>query len=333
MTPGETGVGTPGAAIGSDVDRPILVGFLALAAAAIAAFSVLRALRGEWVAMAVDALIATAILIVALAARRAGDIERAGTLAALVCALGCLVGTLAIGRTGLYWAFVVLWVSFLFAPVRRALLIDVPFVAALALLPGIYESALERLSFLATAILSLLFGALFAQRYRNQRRGLALLANFDALTGAGSRRLFELRSGRALEDTPAVLAVLDLDRFKEANDTLGHEAGDRLLAALGRTVRARIRNTDEFFRYGGDEFVLVLPGLALGRAAPVLEDLRERINRALAEAGWPCTVSIGATELRSGETMGEAFPRADRALRRAKETGRDRIESEPAPGR
>jgi diguanylate cyclase (GGDEF)-like protein len=315
----------PTEALGSDVDRAVLVWFLALAAGSIALFALLRALRGEWVAMGVDLLIAAAIASVAVAARRARALERVGTVGTLVCAAGCLVGTIAIGRTGLYWAFIVLWVSFLFAPVRRALLIDAPFVLALTLMPGLYANAIERLSFLVTAALSMVFGALFAQRYRNQRQSLALLASYDALTGAGSRRLFELRAGRSELRSPAVLAVLDLDRFKEANDTLGHEAGDRLLSALGRIVRARIRKTDEFFRYGGDEFVLVLPGLAAERAGPLLEDLRERIRFALAEAGWPCTVSIGATQLRAGETVISAFPRADQALRRAKEAGRDRI--------
>ncbi len=316
--------------LGDAFRRDMLAAFLGLAALAVLAFGVLRALRGEWVAMAVDGVIAVAIFLIARRARQGGDFALLGTLGASICALGCLLSALAVGRTALYWAFLVIWVSTLVVPLRTAFAVSTLLTAALALIDSLHGSLIERLSFLVTAALSMGFAALFAHRLRAQSEALAMLAHFDVLTGAASRRAFEIRARHGEARAPMVLAIVDLDHFKEANDRLGHDAGDRLLAALGRTVRARIRKTDEFFRYGGDEFVLVLPDLALARAGPLLEDLRQRINRALAEAGWPCTVSIGATELLPGEPLSAAFPRADAALRRAKEGGRNRIEGQPA---
>ncbi|MDW8478718.1 MAG: GGDEF domain-containing protein [Xanthomonadales bacterium] len=308
---------------GDEFDRAIQVWFLGVAAAALGVFGLIRALRGELAMAAADGILCALIALVAVAARRAADVERFGAVSAAVCTLGCLLGSLVIGRTALYWAIVVIWVSFLVVRPRWALPIVVSFAAGMALVPELHQDELERFSFLVAAGLSIVFGALFSARYRLQRETLALLVSFDALTGASSRRLFELGARRPLADV-AVLAILDLDRFKEANDTLGHEAGDRLLAALGRTVRARLRQSDGFFRYGGDEFVQVLERTGLPDALPVLEDLRRRVAEALAGEGWPCTLSIGAAGMAPGESWADAFPRADAALRRAEEAGRDR---------
>ncbi len=164
------------------------------------------------------------------------------------------------------------------------------------------------------------------------------LAFTDSLTGAMSRRaIFDLatreiaqqrRHGGAL-----TLVLLDLDHFKRVNDTYGHPAGDALLRGLVQRLRTQIRDGDCIGRYGGEEFLLVLPGLSLGEPGAI-----ERIDawrRAVAEQPFdigsaaPLTVtcSMGVASLAfPEETLDALIARIDAALYRAKAAGRNRVE-------
>ena len=136
-------------------------------------------------------------------------------------------------------------------------------------------------------------------------------AGTDQLTGLLNRNGFlnaALRE-RALADrtgSPLTLAALDLDGFKQINDRDGHAAGDRLLACLGRDWRARVRTGDILARYGGDEFVLLLPATTPTGAEAVLERLRSGED----PVGW----SVGVSEWLPGESLDAPMARADRCL-------------------
>lgn len=136
-------------------------------------------------------------------------------------------------------------------------------------------------------------------------------AGTDHLTGLLNRGGFLTAAmrERALADrtgNPLTLAVLDLDGFKQINDREGHAAGDRLLASLGRDWCARVRQGDILARYGGDEFVLMLPATTAAGAQAVLG----RLHRDEDPVGW----SIGASEWLAGESLDAALARADRYL-------------------
>jgi diguanylate cyclase (GGDEF)-like protein len=146
-------------------------------------------------------------------------------------------------------------------------------------------------------------------------------ADTDQLTGLLNRNGFLTAAVRehAIAQrtrTPLTIAVLDLDGFKQVNDRLGHAAGDRLLADLGRVWRERLRAGDILARHGGDEFVLLLPATAPGEADQVLERLGD--ERLAVE--W----SVGFSEWLPGEDLDAALARADRSLYRAKRTPRSR---------
>lgn len=142
---------------------------------------------------------------------------------------------------------------------------------------------------------------------------LAEEAWLDPLTGVANRRLLGRRLGRLRpEDT---VVVIDLDHFKEVNDTLGHEAGDEVLRALGGALTASARATDTVGRYGGEEFVVVLTG----QAEPFL-----RRFQAEWQARRPRPVTFSAGVAPGAPRTRAALQAADRALYRAKESGRDR---------
>ncbi len=180
-----------------------------------------------------------------------------------------------------------------------------------------------------------------ADRARRALEGqLYRLASHDHLTGLFNRHRFEEELTRELRlarrhRLPGALLSLDLDGLKEVNDTLGHEAGDRLLCAVAEVLRARLRVTDPAARVGGDEFAVYLPQSSLDQAARVADDLRAGIAARHLDGGpappWS-SVSVGVAEFDPSEGIdqGELFARADAAMYHAKRAGGDRVTRAPA---
>ncbi len=158
------------------------------------------------------------------------------------------------------------------------------------------------------------------------------LSEQDGLTGLYNRRALDRHLERAVAASlrtgaPLSLIVLDTDRFKDYNDRYGHLAGDDALRCLARVMQANVREGDQCFRYGGEEFVVLLPRQALAQAMVVAERIREAYRGNSASALGPGgTVSLGVAQLREGDTANTLLARGDAALYRAKEGGRDRVE-------
>ena len=173
-----------------------------------------------------------------------------------------------------------------------------------------------------------------AQAMEASLRHEQTLASTDPLTGVANRLVFEqhiaqacLQVARSGEETS--LLVLDIDRFKQINDSFGHAAGDRALRIVAEQLRAGLRSDDLLARYGGEEFVVVLIGVGAEPALRVAESLRRRIeNLGFHGQQRPVriTLSCGVTVLRANDTPDIAFERADTALYRAKRSGRNRCE-------
>ena len=174
-----------------------------------------------------------------------------------------------------------------------------------------------------------------AEAYRDgleEQRQKALL---DPLTGLPNRaglneRLEQLVAQREAHDTPAQVAIMDLDHFKSINDGYGHLAGDRVLKIVADQLRRQLREGDYLARFGGEEFVALFPDSAPEAAHEVLEKMRQVIEACpfhFKGMRIVVTVSIGTAALRAREQAEAALKRADQALYHAKDTGRNRIES------
>jgi diguanylate cyclase (GGDEF)-like protein len=159
------------------------------------------------------------------------------------------------------------------------------------------------------------------------------LAELDELTGSFNRRCIM----RMLDDeiarahrakTPCSIALIDLDWFKRVNDAFGHPTGDEVLRTFAITVFANIRYIDKFGRYGGEEFLLVLPDTPDGEAVRTLDRLRAIIadlDWSAFSPGLQVTISAGVATLKPHETPDTFLARADRALYAAKAGGRNRV--------
>jgi diguanylate cyclase (GGDEF)-like protein len=173
------------------------------------------------------------------------------------------------------------------------------------------------------------------QRSFHLQREYERAAKTDLLTGVHNRRwmdeMFPRQRARSERSgQPLALLMVDIDRFKRLNDTYGHLIGDVVLKATARRLVETLRPTDFLVRYGGEEFLAMLPNVSAQPALAAAERLRAAIERAdfgTPEPGAPLkiTVSIGVAVLEAGETIEQLIDRADHALYQAKSAGRNKV--------
>jgi diguanylate cyclase (GGDEF)-like protein/PAS domain S-box-containing protein len=155
-------------------------------------------------------------------------------------------------------------------------------------------------------------------------------ATHDVLTGANNRqqadRVLEQEARRADRmETPVSVIMADVDHFKAINDRFGHPAGDRVLREVVERLDERVRETDLLARWGGEEFLVILPGTDSDGAGQLAETLRLALADTPMPAVGAVTISLGAAERRPGETVEEWVSRADQALYAAKASGRNAV--------
>ena len=168
---------------------------------------------------------------------------------------------------------------------------------------------------------------------RRAEKRLAEQAATDPLTGLSNRRnlltLAEQVQAQALRtNLPTALVIADIDHFKRINDQLGHDAGDQVLVHIGLLLSRTCRAQDIVARWGGEEFLILLPATNGEAALALAERIRQTVAAqplGYANASITPALSLGVAELEPGETLDSAIARADHALYRSKEEGRNRV--------
>jgi diguanylate cyclase (GGDEF)-like protein len=197
--------------------------------------------------------------------------------------------------------------------------------------PNFWHGAILGGAHIITMLMSLGFALMIVDQLASE---LNRLATLDALTGIGNRRVYYTRAEAELsrclrKGIPLSLLMIDLDRFKVINDSLGHAAGDETLRRFAGLVAPHLREYDFFARLGGEEFAVLLPDASEEVAFAIAERLRELVAAEhLPAPGFlvPTTISVGVAQLLEGErSVDQLIQRADRALYAAKGGGRNRV--------
>ena len=315
----------------SDFQLTIITLFGAFTVFPILPFAIYRFLSGQILVGIIDTTLALSISVAVIYAWRSGDTRKSGLFLVLVNTVGATMIAAILGAPGLFWLYPTLLANFFLVDRRRASLFSALALLVLAVHGKSFESTLQMLMFLITAVLMSLFAFIFAARTETQRLQLEVLATRDPLTGADNRRAMERELQMAVEThrrnhTEFGLVMLDLDHFKRVNDQYGHDAGDRVLTAFVDLLQKSTRKIDRLFRFGGEEFVLLLPGTDAAGLQIVTVNLLGKIAAELHGPAGPVTSSLGAATLRPDEDWHHWLARADAAMYRAKKGGRNRVD-------
>ena len=294
----------------------------------LAIFAVYRALHDQWAAASIDFAIVLLIGAPVVYAMRTGSTAGPGMLLCITNSLGSAVACYFIGPASLPWVYLVLMTNFFIASARQAVVFNLLLTLVLLLLPHMFVLPVDRASAVVVAALVTLFAYLSALRVSSDHQVLEELASSDALTGLPNRRMME----RALEEAMILqrigkrshgLLIADIDHFKEVNDSYGHAAGDAAIADLGAILKFEMRKHDRVFRFGGEEFVMLLDVDTPEDLQAAGERLRQAVRNGLRGPAGRITVSLGGAMAGEEERWQEWFSLADEALYRAKNNGRD----------
>jgi diguanylate cyclase (GGDEF)-like protein len=312
--------------------RARLIGTVAMGAVVVVAAPFLG-----WAMLAVFAVVAANVLTLDWRSARSSYPERSVALSMLFTETGIAVGVALTGGAAsplLPWLAAPIAMSaarFRPAVVTVGLGIGYALTVAAAVVPD-PAAALSDPWLLAATLaleLSVVAIAMGLEDAELQHRSEAVLDPLTELLNRGSlmARFPEVREQARRGDASVAMIALDIDGFKRVNDEHGHATGDAVLRDLAYAMRRALRSFDLFYRYGGEEFVVVMPGMELDRALLVAERLRLAVQMAR-PAGLALTVSAGVASARGEELTFEGlFEAADEALYDAKRRGRNRVSS------
>ncbi len=297
-------------------------------------FAILRVMQEEWIAAAIDFIIVIGFLILGTYVYRTKRVRMASVAISILCMSGVITTVYVIGPHQIYWLFPAIMAVFYLTSPRKAVVSTV--VAIVVLLPALLPTSdsHETTTILITILVTSAFALAFSLITSRQREQLLVLATKDPLTGAGNRRGLDAKLAEVVHafrrnQQPSSLVLIDLDHFKQVNDVHGHAVGDQILKSVTEIINLRIRVTDSLYRIGGEEFVVVLEGADLERAAYLAEQLRTLVDTNELMPDHAVTISLGVAEIKEGEVGNDWLHRADEALYQAKDAGRNSTSVSP----
>lgn len=305
---------------------PLILG--TLGALGILPFAVQRYLQGQWLAATIDLMIVAGFVAFGVYVYNTRRVRVASIAISVFCIFGVVANVYLVGSHQIFWAYPALIAIFYLVRPHEAIVLAL--ITLVALAPALLNFADPNQipTVLITIIIMSSIAFSFSMITSQQREQLIQLATKDPLTGAGNRRRLDDRltavvDGYKRTGEVASLVLLDLDHFKKVNDIHGHAAGDQILKSITEIVNLRIRVTDSLYRIGGEEFVVLLEGRDLHRAAHLAEQLRTLVEANELVPDQPVTISLGVAELKIDESATDWLRRADEALYRAKRSGRN----------
>jgi diguanylate cyclase (GGDEF)-like protein len=160
------------------------------------------------------------------------------------------------------------------------------------------------------------------------KKEVELMAITDRLTQIYNRIHLDIVLNKEIEESkkyglPFSIILLDIDKFKSVNDTYGHNVGDKVLVQVGHTLLKTLRNVDIVARWGGEEFVVLLPTANIENAKKIADDLRANVESLEIDVVGGVTISLGVALVEEGSDMESVIEKADQALYLAKESGRN----------
>lgn len=323
-----------GQRISNDLQLSLIIFVAGLAFFFITPFTIYRFISGHYLIAVSNSILVVLCLGFALQALRSGRTRTPGLAISTICLIGTVVVTLVRGDEGYLWFYPLIILVFHLTPPWFAMTLvlgglGIVVLSDLFLALNIFPSNIHLLIFLATSVCVSIFSYAFAKRNTRQRNKLQDLAERDGLTNLKNRRSLDNELTLAVTTKRDIgldfgLIIVDLDDLKQINDQMGHSRGDRVLMDLAHLITTTLRSSDQTFRYGGDEFVILLSNVTAQGLEEVCKNLHGKIRSELSSNDMQVTVSMGAALLSEEDDVEQWFRKADACLYKAKTSGRNK---------
>jgi diguanylate cyclase (GGDEF)-like protein len=316
------------------VERPpeerIVLTLCLIGIVALAPFAVMRFARADYIIGFIDLLGAIVAFVMVAYVLRTGKIKIPGLIMSIASVLGVVFVTRMQGNGDVNLLYpAILWSFFMVTP-NTALAFG---ILAMTLTAPFLMDQMDSFvfaKFVASIFACMLFAYTFATLRNRQRDALIMLSTKDGLTGVGNRRALDEKMAESIDaygrnKTAVCLLILDIDKFKVINDKLGHGMGDHILKSITNIIQARIRATDNLYRYGGDEFVILTTGADMLTAMGLAEDIRAKVESNGLIHDSHVSLSLGVAQYVEGQSAKHWLECADTALLKAKREGRNKV--------
>jgi diguanylate cyclase len=307
----------------------IILSISGASALCILPFFFIRAFNSEWLIAALDLFAVAATSLLFFYVYLTSKLKLARWLLAFLCIFVVCATVVLKGTQQMVWIYPALVGVFFILTPKISATIAILMLSGLGAYMWDDLSAINVIKYAMSALITVIFSYAFADRMREQQRQLFKLSTKDPLTGAGNRRAMEEKLLTTVElrqrnkDIPAALILIDLDEFKKINDQHGHAVGDEILIHFVEIISERIRHTDHVYRFGGEEFVVIVDNTDADSVSIFAEQLREGVDNSQFPAQLHVTISLGIAQYKEGETGFEWLGRADKAMYKAKQAGRN----------
>lgn len=308
----------------------IMLSMGAAAVVVLTPFTLNDFVRGRWV-VGIILLLVQLVLLINVNALWRGRTQPIPMILLLVpYAIGITAATLAQGIAGIFWCYPVVVSTYFITSRRNAVFCSLAMLVYFTALTSYFIDPALAVRLFFTLLLTIFMITIVLNVVADQHRILTNQALTDVLTGIFNRRFLDqtlaaLVARAQRHPITASLLMIDADHFKAINDVYGHDQGDLALRRLARLIEGRTRQGEKLFRWGGEEFALLLEDTDADGAAVVAEDVRRGIEVAEILPQRSVTVSIGVAQYRVGQTVDGWTKSADAALYEAKGAGRNRV--------
>jgi len=308
----------------------VILSMSALTACTIFPFIFIRLANDQTLTAFVNAVITSAMLLCFIFVYKTRKVNPASLVMSIFVMAAVIIHIKMQGSSSIYWFYPSMIIVYYLSSDKIAVLIcTVSMMIIFALLHSLI-STVDFLIICVTILLTNIFSFIIFHSYNETQTQLRLLATTDSLTQAGNRRaldrsLSELILSQQRQEYIMCLILLDLDYFKKINDQHGHAIGDEILVAISQLIVKNTRVLDSFYRYGGEEFIIMPLKVDLESAAVIAENLRGIIQNNPYPAAVKVTISLGVAQYQPGESSEDWISRADAALYDAKSTGRNKV--------
>jgi len=308
----------------------VLLSLSLLATVTISPFMFLRWLNGDITLAIINGIISLTAIIFFIFIYITRKIEIAQKIFSIFLASAVLTTTFIKGESQVLWAFPAVIAIYYLMPLKLAKITTTLLVIILSIIIYPKVELISLISIFATTGLTAALSFVIFRSYHEKQHELSLLASIDALTSSGNRRALDLKLSEVIasqqrETSTICLILIDLDEFKEINDSHGHAVGDQILVTVCELITKHTRVLDTLYRFGGDEFIIMPLKMNLATARILAEKIRCLIEQHSFVNNIKLTLSIGVAEYKINDTLDSWISRADAALYKAKENGRNSV--------